>query len=191
MSSLFSDPSWRRGGTLLGGEAIELDADGNPIAGREVIGQVKIFQDVNPQTGAVNSGRVVYCVAARYTGGSDIAAADIGKAFVFSDSACLSEFSALADDADVVAGKAVGVLDEYIQPSVTVRPNDIVWLVVKGPCSLKCGAVNAGEGVSLSVTAGAGTGGSSGATNYDSLVGQAITATANGSARVNLIGRHA
>ena len=33
MSSLFSDPPFSRGATLLNGEAIDLDVNGSPIAG--------------------------------------------------------------------------------------------------------------------------------------------------------------
>lgn len=163
MSSLFSDPGWRRGGTLLSGETIEVDASGLPIAGRDLVGQVKVFQDVHPSTGASLSNRVVYCVAARYTGTAGLTAADAGKVIVFKAAARLSEFDdtsmALADSTNLVAGVPYGVLDEYIPSGVTIRQNDVVWVVVKGPCAVKklTGAGNdipAGAVVEISATDG-------------------------------------
>jgi predicted RecA/RadA family phage recombinase len=163
MSSLFSDPSWRRGGTLLAGEAIEVDANSTPIAGRDIVGQVKIFQDVNPSTGAVNSNRLVYCVAARYTGSAGLTSADAGKVVVFDAANPLTAFDdtslALADSTGLVAGKAYGVLDEYIPEGVSIRQNDIVWVVAKGPCTVQklTGAGNdipSGAVVEISATDG-------------------------------------
>jgi hypothetical protein len=136
MSSLFSDPPFARGATLLNGEAIELDFNGNPIAGVEIVGQVKAFQDVVPGTGPAairNSNRLVYCIAARYVGTSiiNVQGADRGRVYVMNDMGPLATFSASANTADTTNGKMIGVLDEYL--SIDVRPNDIVWLVVKGP----------------------------------------------------------
>jgi hypothetical protein len=137
MSSLFSDPPFGRGTTLLSGEAIELDAANFPLAGREVAGMMKAFPDQNPGTGtnAIKySNRLVYCVACRYMGASSINTlasnyADRGKAYVLS--ADLSQFSTAASATDVANGRVVGLLDEYLQ--TPVRQYDIVWLVVKGP----------------------------------------------------------
>lgn len=155
MSSIFSDPSFRRGTTLLGGEAIEVDGSGNPIAGGEIVGQVKVFQDVNPSTGERYSNRLVYCVAARYKGstvsdGSTVA----GEAYILDSTKPLAEFTNKASSTNATAGLAVGVLDEYLTGQL--RQNDIVWLVVKGPTSVKrtASAVNAGVAVQLSTTAG-------------------------------------
>lgn len=143
MSTIFSDPGWQRGGTLLASEVIDYDdapANTVPTAGKELVGQVKIFQDVDPYTGVRKSNRLVYCVAARYTGastldsdGSDGGPAQAGKFVVFSNG--LSEFSTFADSADVTGGLAIGVLDEYL--TMDVRKNDIVWVVVKGPCQVQ------------------------------------------------------
>lgn len=137
MSSLFSDPPFNRGTTLLSGESIELDAAGSPLAGREVAGMMKVFADQNPGTGSAAikySNRLVYCIACRYMGSSTINTlannyADRGKAYVLS--ADLSQFSAVASPTDVANGRVVGLLDEYLQ--TPVRQYDIVWLVVKGP----------------------------------------------------------
>lgn len=140
MSAIFSDPQWRRGTTLLSGEAIELDSAGSPIAGTEIVGQVKAFQDVNPVgRGERYSNRLVFCVAARYKGTTVTDASTVaGKAYVFSSTAPLSEFSALATNADAAAGRPIGVLDEYLKGEL--RTNDIVWLVVKGPTSIQKGS---------------------------------------------------
>jgi len=157
MSTIFSDPGWRRGSTLLNREVIEFSDVANtiPTAGAELVGQVKVFQDVNPSTGIRNSNRLVYCVAARYKGASNLTSADAGKIFAFSTTAPMSEFSAVATAANVTAGLPFGVLDEYL--SEEVRPNDIVWLVVKGPTTmakLAGAAVAAGAAVEMSATAG-------------------------------------
>jgi len=141
MSSIFSDPGWRRGTTLLAGELIEYsDAPNNtiPTAGQELVGQMKIFQDVSPYTGIRYSNHLVYCVAARYKGTTTLTSADAGKVFVFDKDGPLTNFSALAANTDVVDGRLIGVLDEYLTNAV--RTNDIVWLVVSGPTSVAKGA---------------------------------------------------
>jgi len=144
MSSLFSDPPFARGTTLLNNEVIEIDPSGNPIAGVEIVGAVKVFPDAVPGTGPAairNSNRLVYCMAARYTpvdgvtklnaGGTG---ADKGKWYVLDRRGPLGTFSTVAAAADITDGRMVGVLDEYL--NVEVRPNDIVWLVVKGPVAI-------------------------------------------------------
>lgn len=154
MSSIFSDPSFRRGTTLLAGEAIETDANG-PIAGGEVVGQVKVFQDVNPYTGKRYSNRLVYCVAARYKGNTVSDASTVaGEAYLFDAAKPLTEFTNKASSSNATNGLAFGVLDEYLTGEL--RQNDIVWLVVEGPTSVKrtAAAVNAGVAVQLSTTAG-------------------------------------
>jgi len=163
MSSLYSDPPFSRGGTLLADAAIDLDIDGNPIAGREIVGQVKAFRDINPYSGQVYSNRLVYCVAARYkpsngnTGNLDQAGvlAARGLGFAFDITAPLTQFVAAVTAANVTAGLAFGVLDEYL--TGTLRNNDIVWLVIKGPCEvakLTGAAVNSGVAVEISATVG-------------------------------------
>jgi hypothetical protein len=187
MSSIFSDPSFRRGTTLLGGEAIELDAGSNPIAGGEIVGQVKVFQDVNPSTGVRNSNRLVYCVAARYKGstvtdGSTVA----GQVVLFDAAAPLTQYTNYLTQATHTAASAYGVLDEYLTGEL--RQNDIVWVVVKGPTSAKqtAAAINAGVAVEASTTAG-----SIVARNTGVVIGQQIvganTAAAAGLTRINLI----
>lgn len=139
MSSLFSDPPFARGQSLLNKEVIELDTAGLPLAGREIVGAVKAFADVNPGTGpaAVRySNRLVYCMACRYVGASALNpadnGADKGKWFVIDRANPLgAQFRATAAAGDVAAGRMVGVLDEYL--TTEVRTNDIVWLVIGGP----------------------------------------------------------
>jgi len=195
MSTIFSDPGWRRGTTLLGAEPIEyVDPDTQlvPIAGRELAGQVKIFQDVDPSSGKRKSNRLVYCVAARYKGAStlDKDAGHAGKFVVFSDTNPLAEFAQFADQADVDAGKAIGVLDEYL--TVDVRKDDIVWVVVKGPAApKKTGAsVTAGASISLPATANGGAVAATGA--GQTQIAQALEAAdgAAASVRVNVMSNH-
>lgn len=157
MSSIFSDPLFRRGTTLLGGEAIEMDnqATPQPIAGGETVGTVKVFQDVNPYTGQRYSNRLVYCVAARYKGSTVTDASTVaGEAYLFDTGRPLTEFTNKASSSNATAGLAWGVLDEYLTGEL--RQNDIVWLVVGGPTSAKrtAAAINAGVGIQLSSTAG-------------------------------------
>lgn len=139
MSSIFSDPFFRRGATLLGGEAIEL-VGSTPVAGTEIVGQVKVFQDVEP-TGTQKrlSNRLVYCVAARYKGTAVTDASTVaGTLYAFdtgSDNAALTEFTSAATASNIADGRAYGVLDEYLKGEL--RTNDIVWLVVKGPVRVK------------------------------------------------------
>ena len=81
MSSLFSDPPFPRGQTLLNNENIDLDPNGNPIAGVEIVGTVKVFPDLVPGTGPAairNSNRLVFCIAARYTPVDGITKLNIG-----------------------------------------------------------------------------------------------------------------
>jgi hypothetical protein len=190
VSSIFSDPFFRRGSTLLDGDTIELNVAGNPVAGGEVIGQVKAFQDCSPTgLGERHSNRLVYCVAARYTGSSNLTSADAGKLMVFDTASVLSEFKAAATTSNAAAGQAVGALDEYIPENVTVRPNDICWIVVKGPTTVNqtAAAINQGGVCQVSTT-----GGSVIASGSGAIVGQKLAATSSAAAgvRVNLISSH-
>jgi len=155
MSSLFSDPPFTRGSTLLGGEVIETDGNG-PIAGRAIAGQVKIFQDINPSTKSLNSDRLVYCVAARYMGSNVADVTTIaGNLYVFDATVsgttqvgALENFSALGTSSNITnTAVAFGVLDEYLTGAI--RTNDIVWLVVKGPCSVRQSAAIVGANAAV------------------------------------------
>lgn len=174
MSSLFSDPPFTRGTTLLNGEEIEYTSGTSyatrvPAAGPEIVGQVKVFQDIHPTSKQRMSNELVYCIAARFKPASEgtvlnsgNSGADAGKAVVLrmssSDTNLLStaEFTdTLATGGDLAAGERVGHLDEYL--SSEVRANDIVWVVFRGPCNVakKTGAaINAGSAVKLDVSNG-------------------------------------
>jgi hypothetical protein len=195
MSSIFSDPFFRRGGTLLGGEEIEKDSAGNPIAGREVVGQVKAFQDVNPQSrGERYSNRLVYCVAARYLGSDTTGSALKGQLVAFDGATPLTTVTSAATKTNVSDGRSYGVVDEYLPDGIPVRQNDIVWIVVKGPTTVlkENGAsgfgITAGNAVVVSNTAGSVT--PSGATSAGTVqigdnLGGTVATTAT-TVRVNL-----
>ena len=196
MSSIFSDPFWRRGSTLLSGEAIELDGAGAPIAGTEVAGQVKAFQDVNPLgQGERYSNRLVYCVAARYKGSSDTTGSALaGLVVAFDGAQPLSEFTAAATKTNVYDGRSYGVVDEYLPAGVAIRTNDIVWVVVKGPTAAKkeAGAsgfgITAGNAVVVSNVAGSVTpvgAASAGTISIGDNLGGTVASTAT-TVRVNL-----
>jgi len=198
MSAIFSDPMFERGATLLAGEKIEgFDSTGAPVAGEQqagndMVGQVKAFVDADPVSGDRHSSRLVYCVAARYKGDDvDDASTIAGNMYTFNAAASLTEFSVTGTAAgktvaaDVNAGKAHGVLDEYLTGKL--RTNDIVWLVVKGPTKVNStGAVTAGAMVAQSSTAGVAA--AIGATGASTVaIGQAIDAAASNKLRVNLV----
>jgi hypothetical protein len=187
MSSIFSDPLFRRGSTLLSGEQIEVDSAGNPVAGVEIVGQVKVFQDVNPVgRGERYSNRLVYCVAARYKGSTVSDASTVaGELYLFDAGKPLTEFTSKASSTNATNGLAIGVLDEYLTGEL--RQNDIVWLVVKGPTSIKrtAAAVNSGVAVQASTTAGSIVTLSTGIAIGQQIAG-ANTAATVGLTRVNL-----
>jgi hypothetical protein len=157
MSSLYSDPPFPRGTTLLNGDTIETDALG-PVAGRSIVGQIKVFQDVNTNTKGMHSNRLVTCVAARYKG-SDVADVNTagseitGKLYVFDATtagnvAALENFSALGTSSNITnASIQFGVLDEYL--TGPLRTNDIVWLVVNGPTSIRQSAAIIGANAAV------------------------------------------
>ena len=188
MSSIFSDPFWRRGSTLLNAEPIDLDGSGNPIAGTEVVGQVKAFQDVRPTgDGQRFSNKLVYCIAVRYTGSTVTNATTVaGKRYNLD--AAQTGISALRTKANADSAVPSGVLDEYLTGEL--RQNDIVWLVVKGPCEVKTSgssAISAGDNVVAGSVAGetvkTGTGSAS-ATGDGTALAASASAAVKG--RVNL-----
>ena len=133
MSSFFSDPYFGRGQTLLAGELIELDGNNYPVAGQNIVGDVKVFNDVNPRTTQMLSNQLVYCMAARYMGATVADATTLaGKTMaILADGASFTTSAMLSD---MTAGKRIGVLDEYLTGQL--RQYDIVWLVVSGPTTM-------------------------------------------------------
>lgn len=188
MSSIFSDPFWRRGSTLLTGETIDLDAAGNPVAGTEVIGQVKAFQDVSPSGhGTRHSNKLVYCIGVRYLG-STVADASTVAGVRYALGADQTTISAARTKVNADNAVPSGVLDEYLTGEL--RQNDIVWLVVKGPCEVKTSgssAIAAGDNVVAGSVAGetvkTGTGSASSTVDGTALAAS-ISAAVKG--RVNL-----
>jgi len=188
MSSIYSDPFFARGTTLLNGETIEIDPNTTyPVAGGEIVGQVKAFQDVNPYSKKERfSNRLVYCVAARYLGTTVSDASTIaGTMYTFDDANPLSTFTSKSVAADLTANKAVGVLDEYLKGAL--RQNDIVWLVVKGPTSVqKASAASVAANTSVEVsTAGQVIPNSTGVNVGNSLAGAAVTGAQGTLLRIN------
>lgn len=176
MSSLFSDPPFGRAQSLLAGETIErfppngaysasnatTSGSGYPVSGREIVGQVKVFSDFNPATKQKYSNALVYCIAARYKPTTAVnLTAPGGKLVKLKIASGLESASFdenLATSADVISGERVAAIDEYFGTSTDtiIRPDDIVWLVFRGPCSIaKTNAtITAGNQVSVSGTAG-------------------------------------
>lgn len=206
MSSIFSDPFFRRGTTLLSGEVIDYAVDGTtPTQGTEVVGQVKVFQDVNPVgNGDRYSNRLVYCVAVRYIG-NDTTGANLRRQIVtFSASAPLTTIGVTSQAIEASAGaggkttktdldtnlREVGVVDEYLPDALAVRKNDILWVVVKGPTTVAKetgSAMVAGYGVKISNTPGQAT--YNGTSVGTTVIGTHIsggTASADTTARINL-----
>lgn len=183
MSSLYSDPPFPRGTTYLAGETIESDAIG-PVAGRDFVGQVKVFQDCNPTTGLEHSNRLVTCVAARWTGSTGgIVAGDV-VAFDFSTNGLTN----VAAKGSTTVGVTFGVVDEYIPSTTEIRQNDIVWVAVRGPAGAKftsTAVASAGTAVYIANT------GLLSATASGNVLGHnlaAVGASSSTPQRVNLIG---
>ena len=189
MSSIYSDPPFPRGGSLLGfdpADAATLDEAGNPIQGRDIVGEVKVFTDSNPVTGAVNSQRLVYCVAVRVrqagvANGQPANNLTPGKVVKFAAGSLTTldaDNQAAATDTANIAHQ-VGVVDEYL-PKVPLV-NDLIWVVVKGPTTalFTSAAVAAGAPVAVSSTPGSLVAANTPAVT-STFFGTALTAKASG-----------
>ena len=124
--SLTSDPPFARGSTLGGGVAT-LDSS----FGGNWVGMQKVFLDVTPSTGLLNTNRRVRCIALRNSTGSTLTKGQLVK-FRIGDALSLA----------VTTDAQVGVVDEYI-PSGGVLANDVFWAVVEGPTSVATAATPA------------------------------------------------
>lgn len=191
MSSLFSDPPFRRGTTLCSGD-LTGTGTGNDLPGSELVGQIKAFQDVVPATGIRNSNRLVYCQAVRYLGADVADASTLAGTFYTVDLALENgkPFATITNpstNADAAAMRDVGVLDEYLTGNL--KSGDVVWIVRKGPVSVKqAGATSIASGARVELT---GTAGkiqvfSAGAALGINISGGASAATADTLVRVNL-----
>lgn len=114
--SLYDDPPFSLGETL----GVSSTDDG-----KQWVGAVKVFPDVNPNTGVVRSGRVKKCVAVRNT--SSVAL--LPKRVVALKSGSFTEVDGYAA---VGNNEYVGVVDEHL-PSGGVAVNDVFWITVDGP----------------------------------------------------------
>lgn len=193
MSSIFSDPGFRRGTTLCSGD-LTGTGSGNDLPGTELVGQIKVFQDVNPSTGARFSNRLVYCQAVRYLG-SDVADGSTVAGLVYTvdlaheNGKPFATITSATTNANVAAGREYGVLDEYLTGNL--KQNDVVWIVRKGPSAVKQAAATAivsGAQLELTGSAGKVQALASGTSIGIQIVGASTAATADTSVRVSLIG---
>lgn len=147
--SLHDDPPWDLGQTL----GVSSTADG-----KNWVGAVKVFTDVNPRTGTVRSARLKRCVAVRNLSGVALFPKKLVK-FVDGSVSAVDAYTRL--DNAVVAG----VVDEYL-PSTGVADKDVFWVTVDGPTEVSLGvasqaAINA-DIVALTHTTAAATDGLTG-----------------------------
>ena len=165
MSSIFSDPPFGRGQTYLAGATATQDANSNYIEGTGVAGEIKVFQDIDPGSQSYKSNRLVYCLAVRVAQSSktvgqqctDITAGTVvklaaGKLDILDASAASAGLAAYSDVASQIG--QIGVVDEYLKAA----PNagDIIWLVVKGPTTVKATTTATSVGVWLGPSSTAG-----------------------------------
>lgn len=156
MSSIFSDPPFRRGTTLAAGDFGDAATSGVNILGGELVGQIKAFQDVDPSTGQRYSNRLVYCQAVRWLGGAvadatTVAGAPYKVSATHENGKPFCSITEQAVNSDVPAHDVV-ILDEYLTGSLT--NNDVVWAVVKGPTAVRSAgtAIANGAQVQLNVS---------------------------------------
>lgn len=192
MSSIFSDPGWRRGTTLCSGD-LSGTGTGNDLPGAELVGQIKAFQDVHPRTGARNSNRLVYCQAVRWKGatvedGSTVAGRAFTVDLVLENGKAFATITNPATNANATNGREVGVVDEYLTGRLAY--DDVVWLVRKGPTSIKqFAAIAIANGSQVELTGATGkvalysTGHSLGV----NILGADSPATVDALVRINLI----
>lgn len=122
-----SDPPFARGATLAGG----LVASPDSTFGGNFAGIQKMFMDVTPSTGVMNTLRQVRCIALRNSTGATLTKGQLVK-FRVGDALSLA----------VTTDAQVAVVDEYI-PSAGVGANDVFWAVVEGPTSVATAATPA------------------------------------------------
>lgn len=167
MSILTADPWFARGTTL---------GNTDTTSNSNIPGSVRVFQDVNPVTGVINSNALVRAVAMRNTSGSALTPGQVVKA---KTAALLSE----VDGAGDVDSPVVGVVDEYLA-SGGVANNDIFWLIVSGPTTAdSSGSISQGGFVSVGTS---GTAGKVVASVANKTIGVALAAAANNKVRVLL-----
>lgn len=175
--SLLVDPPFALGQTLGVTSATD---------GKNWVGVIKQFPDVNPVTGVVRSNRVKTCVAVRNTSGGTL----LPKRVVSFDTttAGLAVFSETKGYAAVTNEERVGVVDEFL-PATGVAVNDVYWVTVEGPTEVAVALSGADIAVGdrlAAITAAASTGTTAGRVTR-SGVGAATTGA--GDASLGVIGR--
>lgn len=175
--SLLVDPPFALGQTLGVTSAND---------GKNWVGVVKQFPDVNPVTGVVRSNRVKTCVAVRNTS----AAALLPKRVVSFDTgtAGLSVFTDTKGYSAVTNEERVGVVDEYL-PASGVAVNDVYWVTVEGPTEVSVAL--SGSDVAVGDRLAAITAATSGATTAGRVTksGVAAATTGAGDNALGVIGR--
>lgn len=138
--------------------------------GAQWVGAVKLFPDVNPQTGVVRSGALKKCVAVRNSSGSTLN----GKRAVQFVS---GSYTAVSGYKRETGGIIAGIADEFL-PSAGVAANDVFWVTVEGPSEVSVREqVAVGNYLTHNVTAEA-----TNATSTAGTGGQAATTSATGAA---------
>lgn len=119
--SLYDDPPFALGETL----GVSSTDDG-----KQWVGAVKVFPDVNPSTGVVRSGRVKKCVAVRNASTVALLPKRVVRFAV--GTAGTAVFTSVDGYAAIGNNEFVGVVDEHL-PSGGVAVNDVFWVTVDGP----------------------------------------------------------
>jgi len=175
--SLLIDPPFALGQTLGVTSAND---------GKNWVGVIKQFPDVNPITGVVRSNRVKTCVAVRNTSGGVL----LPKRVVSFDTttAGLAVFSETKGYSSVTNDERVGVVDEYL-PATGVAVNDVYWVTVEGPTEVAVAL--SGADVAVGDRLAAITAVSAGATTAGRVTKSGVGAatTGAGDASLGVIGR--
>jgi hypothetical protein len=175
--SLLIDPPFALGQTL----GVSSNDDG-----KNWVGVVKQFPDVDPNTGKVRSNRVKTCVAVRNASGIALAPKRLVRFAV--GTAGLAVFSHVDGYANVANEERVGVVDEHL-PAGGVADKDVFWVTVSGPTevavALSGSDVAVGNRLSA-ITAAASTSSTAGRVTPSPLSGSTAGANDNG---IGVLGR--
>lgn len=130
-----------RGKTAFGGISANVTS-ANQAALASWLGTEKPFNDVNPNTGAVRSGRKVLCRLVKNSSGIALTPGRVVRFKVGTNRTEVDGYTRLDGQGDSA------VMDEYL-PSSGVINGDYCWVVVEGPSTVK----TALEGTALNVFA--------------------------------------
>lgn len=124
--SLYVDPPFSLGQTL----GVSSTDDG-----KQWVGVVKVFPDVNPLTGRIRSARLKKCIAVRNTSGATL----YPKRGVTFKAGSLSEIDGYVYEDGRANKQIAGVVDEYLPTGGNdpgVKNNDVCWVTVEGPTEI-------------------------------------------------------